>query len=196
MTTAPRNAPGGTALIVIDMINRLAFDGGDDLRAAAETAVTPILALRDAADRAGVPVIYVNDPHDDWLDDRTGLVGRVLEEDCPGREIARRLRPRTQDYFVIKPQFSGFYATTLPALLPRLGVNRLVLTGIAADICVLFTAADAHMREYPLWVPEDAVAGEQRERTHWALAIMRNSMNADTRPTAGRTLDQWLSDGR
>jgi nicotinamidase-related amidase len=51
------------------------------------------------------------------------------------------------DYFVIKPQFSGFYSSNLSALLPRLVARRLILTGVAADICVLFTAADAHMRE-------------------------------------------------
>jgi nicotinamidase-related amidase len=70
-----------------------------------------------------------------------------------GGAIVRKLAPRGNDYFVIKPQFSGFYATNLPVLLPKLGVSRLILTGIAADICVLFTAAHAHMRAYDLWVP-------------------------------------------
>ena len=61
--------------------------------------------------------------------------------------MAERLRPDDNDYFVIKPQFSGFYSTNLPVLLPKLGVDRLILTGVATDICVLFTAGDAHMRE-------------------------------------------------
>ena len=93
----------------------------------------------------------------------------------------------------MKPQFSGFYTTNLPAILPRLGVRRLVLTGIAADICVLFTAADAHMREYDLWVPADAVGSEDRQRTGWALDIMARSMKADIRPTTDLRLTDWLA---
>jgi nicotinamidase-related amidase len=54
------------------------------------------------------------------------------------RDILSRLEPHADDFFVIKPQFSGFYATNLPVLLPKLGVTRLILTGISTDICVLF----------------------------------------------------------
>jgi nicotinamidase-related amidase len=74
-----------------------------------------------------------------------------------------------------------------------MGVNRLVLTGIAADVCVLFTAADAHMREYQLWAPRDAVAGETDERTDWALDIMAKSMGAETRATSELTLEAWMN---
>ena len=107
-------------------------------------------------------------------------------------DVTAKLRPQNEDYFVIKPQFSGFYATNLPVLLPKLGVNRLILTGIATDICILFTAADAHMRDYALWVPEDCVAAEDDQRGQWALAIMRQSMGARTEPTSRLSLDDWL----
>ncbi|MGN6375763.1 MAG: cysteine hydrolase family protein [Sphingomonas sp.] len=181
------------ALLIIDMINRLDFEGAAPLREAADRIVEPILTLRTAADAARLPVVYVNDNYGAWRSDTTKLVEDVIGSDHPGRELAERLKPREQDYFVVKPQFSGFYATTLPALLPRLGVDRLVISGIAADICVLFTAADAHMREYDLWVPCDAVAGEHDERTRWAVEIMRNSFGADTRATDEQTLDDWIT---
>lgn len=187
---------GGTALVLIDMVNALAFDGGEQLRASAEAAIAPLLALRDGADAAGVPVIYVNDNNGAWHSERSRLIESALaQEDAPGHRLTRALCPRQDDYFIIKPQFSGFYATNLPVLLPQLGVSRLVLAGIAADICVLFTAADAHMRQYDLWVPADAVAGEHGERTRWALEIMRNSMGAETRPTGELTLAEWLARG-
>jgi nicotinamidase-related amidase len=102
------------------------------------------------------------------------------------------LRPRDRDLFVIKPQCSGFYATNLPVILPQLGIGRLIVTGVAADICVLFTAADAHMRDYDLWVPADTVASEDPQRTKWALEIMQGSMKADTRPTNADGLRSWL----
>ena len=73
----------------------------------------------------------------------------------------------------------------------KLGVDRILLTGIAADICVLFTAADAHMRDYALWVPEDAVAANTRERRRWALEIMKQSMGAEVRSTANLRLAEW-----
>jgi len=188
-------APGRTALLIIDMINALDFEDAAPLLKAAEAAVGPILKLRDAADRAGVPVIYINDNDDEWHSERSRLIEKVTESDAPGREITRRIKPRDNDYFIIKPQFSGFYSTNLPVLLPRLGVSRLVLTGVAADICVLFTAADAHMREYDLWVPEDSVASSDRQRTQWALEIMRNSMDADTDPAGERSLEEWIAKG-
>jgi len=181
------------ALLIIDMINPLDFPGAAPLRAAVDDILKPLLALRAAADEAGLPVVYVNDHHGAWHAEPSQLIEKVVRAGCPGGAIAERLRPRENDYFVIKPQVSGFYATTLPALLPRLGVDRLILSGVAADICVLFTAADAHMREYDLWAPRDVVAGEDERRTSWALEIMRNSFGAETCATADLDLPVWLA---
>lgn len=186
-------APHHTALLIIDMINDLDFEGGEDLREAAEAAARRIMALRDAADEAGVPVIYVNDNFGHWHSERSSIVDHCDREDSPGRALIAALRPRDSDYFIVKPQFSGFYATNLPVLLPQLGVSRVILTGVAADICVLFTAADAHMREYDLWVPGDTVASESDAHRRWALEIMQHSMCAETRPTDELPLTDWLS---
>ncbi len=185
-------APGQTALLIIDMINDLSFEGAAALRKSATDAAYAILALREEADKAGVPVVYANDNFGEWHSERSRLVDHCLAGDEAGRDIVGQLKPRDDDYFVIKPQFSGFYATNLPVLLPKLGVSRLILTGIAADICVLFTAADAHMRDYKLWIPRNTIGSEDEQRTQWALEIMRNSMSAETRSTGELTLEQWL----
>jgi nicotinamidase-related amidase len=186
-------APGRTALLIIDMINDMAFDEGDELLAAVEAMTGTIATMRDQATAARVPVIYVNDNFGQWHSDRDRVLNYVAS--TPGKATLERLRPRDQDYFVIKPQVSGFYATNLPVLLPRLGVSRLILTGVAADICILFTAADAHMREYSLWVPEDAVASDRSEHREWALGIVKKSMGAEVRPTSEYSLEQWLAAG-
>ncbi len=183
-------ANGRTALLIIDMINDMAFDESDNLLAEIDAAVEVIAGLRQDAEAAQVPVIFVNDNFGHWQSEASRIFQHV--DATRGREAARRLRPRQHDYFVIKPQVSGFYATNLPVLLPRLGVSRLVLTGVAADICVLFTAADAHMREYALWAPKDAVASDRPEHRDWALGIMKKSMDAETRPTTDLSLRQWL----
>ena len=182
----------GVALLIIDMINPLDFDGAEDLLPKVDAVSGVVLRLRDEADRLRVPVIYVNDNYGHWHSERSRLVDACA--DGPGAEVVRRLAPRESDFFVIKPQFSGFYATNLPVLVPQLGVDRLVLTGIAADICVLFTAADAHMRRYRLWVPADGVASERDEETRWALGVMQKSMQADTRSTDELNLASWLTD--
>jgi nicotinamidase-related amidase len=186
-----RDAPrGNAALVILDMINEMDFAGAAPMREATEKAAAVILKLRDAADKADLPVIYVNDNFGEWHSERYRLVERALGSK-PAHEFVARLAPRDGDYFIIKPQFSGFYATNLPVLLPKLGVDRLVLTGIAADICVLFTAADAHMRDYELWVPEDAVAAQTSERRRWALEIMKQSMGAEVRPTNRLKFAAW-----
>lgn len=185
-------APGGVGLLIIDMLGDLAFEGSEPLRRSANRAVEPILRLRSEADRLGVPVVYVNDNHGQWHSERSRILEYCLRAENPGRDIAQRLQPRSDDFFVIKPQFSGFYATNLPVLLPKLGVTRLVLAGMAADICVLFTAADAHMRAYALWAPADALGSLAEERTTWATQIMRDSMGAEIAPTTRLSLSDWV----
>ncbi|WP_299344833.1 isochorismatase family protein [uncultured Pseudoxanthomonas sp.] len=78
------------------------------------------------------------------------LVTACRERGGTSAAIVQRLAPRPQDYHVLKPKHSGFLATPLPILLAKLGVRRLVLTGVAADACVLVTAQDANMREFAL----------------------------------------------
>jgi nicotinamidase-related amidase len=189
----PAQGTASVALLIIDMINDLAVPDATSLARTAERAAEAITRLREEARAADVPVIYVNDNFGEWHSDRERIIAHGLEGKHAGRDIAQRLRPDKDDYFIIKPQFSGFYATNLPVLLPKLGRSRLIITGVAADICVLFTAADAHMREYDLWVPADAVAGEHQQRTEWALEIMRNSMKADIRPTTELDIAGWAN---
>lgn len=186
--TAPARdqATGGVALLIIDMINTFEFPGGENLLPPARAVADTILALRAEAADVGVPVIYVNDNFGEWHSEKWRLLDHAA-----GKLAHPGLVPGDGDYFIIKPQFSGFYATNLPVLLPKLGINRLVLTGVATDICILFTAADAHMRDYTLWVPTDAVAAEVPERGAAALEIMRQSMGVETRGTGALSLASW-----
>lgn len=193
--TAPARDQGGAAaaLLIIDLINTFDFEGGEVLRARAEAIADPICKLRDAFDAADLPTVYVNDNFGEWHSEKSLLIERAFDDATAG---LARLKPRARDYFVLKPQFSGFYATNLPVLLPKLGVRRLVLTGVATDICVLFTAGDAHMRDYALWVPEDAVATQDDDRGRWALEIIAQSMGADIAATHARSPADWLAEAQ
>src|ERR1043166_6269978 len=153
---APDNSP--VALLLIDVINDFEFDeGADDLLKFALPAAKRIAALKQRASEAGIPAIYVNDNFGKWRSDFRAQVAHCINDDTRGRPIAELLKPLTEDYFVLKPKQSGFYSTTLDLLLQHLGARTLILTGFSTDICVLFTASDAHLRDYRLIVPRDCV---------------------------------------
>ena len=126
-----------------------------------------------------MPVIYCNDNFGKWRSDFRSLLGHVLHDDVRGRPIAELLAPDKDDYFVLKPKHSGFHSTTLDVLLAHLGANTLILTGIAGNFCVLFTAQDAYMRDFRLFVPSDCVASEADADNRYALEHMAKVCKAD-----------------
>ncbi|WP_083490018.1 cysteine hydrolase family protein [Stenotrophomonas daejeonensis] len=170
-----------TALLILDMINLFDFAGGDALGAAAEAACAGIVRLRRRFDAAAAPVIHVNDNFAHWQGQFGNLVTACADAGGHAAAVARRLAPRPHDYHVLKPKHSGFLATPLTILLAKLQVRRLVLTGVAADSCVLATAQDANMREFALWVPGDCVAAITPRRKRAALAVVAQSLDGDTR---------------
>ena len=167
------------ALLIIDMMNLFDFEGGPALGKAAVACSRVIARLRKRFDDAGAPVIYVNDNFARWQGDFNALLAQCAFATEHSRDIAHRLAPRPGHYHVLKPKHSGFRATPLGILLAKLCVRQLVLTGIAADSCVLATATDAKMREYEVWVPSDAVAAITPSRKSTALALIRTSLEAD-----------------
>lgn len=175
--------PGAAALLVLDMVNLFDFDGGAALGRAAVRIAPTIAALRARFDAAGAPTIYVNDNFSRWQGGFDDLVAACDEAGGPSAALVKRLAPRPHDYHVLKPKHSGFLATPLPILLAKLGVRRLVLAGVSADSCVLATAQDANMREFPVWVPGNAVAAISEARRRTALALLSRTLRADIRST-------------
>jgi nicotinamidase-related amidase len=168
------------ALLLIDVINDMDFEGGTALLKQALPAAKKIARLRERLRQAGVPVIYVNDNFGHWQSDFNQQIQRCMGPDSPGREVAALLVPAPTDYFVLKPKHSGFYSTSLELLLGYLGVDTLILCGFAADICVLYTANDAYMRDYALIVPSDCVASESEALKQAALKHIRLRLKART----------------
>jgi len=172
------------ALVLIDVINDLNFERADELLAQALPMARKIATLKREAAQLQIPTIYVNDNFGQWKSDFRHTVEHCCADNSRGREISRALRPEASDYFVLKPKHSGFYATTLDVLLEYLKVDTLIITGIAANICVLFTANDAYMRDYRLVVPSDCVASNSAEETENSLRQMKTVLKADIRPSA------------
>ena len=153
---APDEAP--IVLLLIDVINDLEFDGGEALLAAALPMAERLAALKRRARAAGIPAIYVNDNFGRWRSDFRTLLNHCRRDGVRGRPVVERLLPESDDYFVLKPKHSGFFSTTLDTLLEYLRASTLILTGLTADNCVLFTASDAYLRDFQLVVPPDCVA--------------------------------------
>lgn len=176
------NAPdhSAAALMVIDMINDLEFEGGERLVEPAIAAAERIAALKRRARAAGIPVIYANDNFGRWRSDFREVIEHCLRDGVRGQRLAELLAPNDEDYFVLKPKHSAFFSTTLELVLQYLGSRRLILTGVSGDVCVLFTAHDAFMRDLTLYVPADCVASMAEEENERALAYMRRVLHADT----------------
>jgi nicotinamidase-related amidase len=178
---APDNSP--VALLLIDVINDLEFEGGEKLLRHALPAARRIAAFKKLCAVAGIPAIYVNDNFGKWRSDFKKLISHCLNDNTRGREIVELLKPERDDYFVLKPKHSGFYSTTLDLLLKHLGAETLIVAGFTADICILFTANDAYMRDYSLLIPTDCVASQDETENQRALKLMERILKANVSPS-------------
>lgn len=172
------------ALLLIDVINDFDFPEGGRLLKYALPAAKRIARLKERAARAGVPVIYVNDNFGRWKSDFRQQIRHCLKPASIGRPVSELLQPGKEDYFVLKPKHSGFFSSSLDVLLDSLSIKNLVLTGFSSEICVLYTANDAYMRGFGIWVASDCVAAEKPTSTRVALDQMRRCLKAETMPSA------------
>ncbi|RYD42700.1 MAG: cysteine hydrolase [Verrucomicrobiaceae bacterium] len=170
--------PRQTALLLIDVINDFDFPAADKLLRFALPAARNLARLKERLRDKGVHIIYVNDNFGHWQSDFREQIERCTASDAKGATIAKLLLPEKRDYFVLKPKHSGFYSTPLDALLGYLGVRTLVLAGFAGDICVLYTANDAYMRDFGIVAAADCIASEMEASNNAALEHMKERLKA------------------
>ena len=183
---APDSA--STALLILDLISDFEFpDGAAVLRSALPVAER-VRHLKARARAARIPAIYVNDNFGRWRSDFRELVRHCLRDGARGAEVVRLVEPDPEDYFILKPKHSGFYATALETLLTYIGVDTVILTGVSTHQCVLFTANDAYVRDLHIVVPSDCVAAVNAAQTRFALRYFATVLKADVRPSARLTL--------
>jgi nicotinamidase-related amidase len=172
-----------SALILIDFINRLSFPEGRLLLPHAVAAARRTAALKRRAHARGVPVIYANDNFGHWRSQFSELVAKCRDSRCKGRQLVSLLAPAADDYSLLKPRHSAFFDTPLEFLLDELGVDTLILTGLATELCVMFTAHDAHIRKYRQWIPADCVASASSRTKNAALQHLEQVLGASIRPS-------------
>jgi nicotinamidase-related amidase len=189
------NAPDScrAALLIVDMLNGLDFPGNEELVRESVRLGRNVADLARRCRDAGIPVIYINDNQGKWRSDFRAVIRHCLREGMPGRAMAELVLPCEADYFVLKPRHSAFYATPLDTLLQYMGVEKVILTGISSNSCILLTASDAYVRNYKLFIPSDCVAGQDEEQHGKSLELMMSNFGANVHDSQQLNLRQLIS---
>jgi maleamate amidohydrolase len=163
------------ALLVLDLQRDFVETGG--LLPVAAEQVAPMLATTNRlvanAAELGVDVVYVRNefPKNAWIGN--WLRRGAAIEDEPGAALDPRL-DRVNERVFTKQRGDAFSNANLDAFLRTRGIDHLVLAGVFADRCVLYTAQGAMNRGYKVQVVQDAVAAESEARRDGALASLRD----------------------
>jgi len=169
-----------TAILFIDIINDFNFNGGEKLLENTKAILSNLVNLKTYAKKNEIPLIYINDHYGLWQADYDKIINHCRNE--RSEQIIDSLKPDDEDYFLIKPEHSAFFQTPLQTLLTELKKNRLILAGIAGDICILFSAKDAYMYQYDMHIPKNCMASEEKNMNNYALYLMESVMDANISP--------------
>ena len=164
--------PRHAALVVIDMQN----DFCDTAKTPMAVPMMPRLkALIEEARRAQVPVIFAQVLHDEatesevWNErpNHPAVLG------TPGAEFHPDFVPGKDDYVIKKSRYSAFVRTSFEDDLHAMGIETLIMTGIATNVCVESTARDAYQRDFRVVMVEDCCASMSEEAHEATLNTFR-----------------------
>ncbi|HEX4882914.1 MAG TPA: cysteine hydrolase [Casimicrobiaceae bacterium] len=189
--TGPGRHRSEVVLLLVDFLNFMNFPTAPALAPHALRAARQAAALKARVRRSGHAVIYANDNFGHWESDIQAVVERCRERGGASRRLAELLAPQDGDRSVLKPRHSAFYGTPLDFLLDELGTRRLILAGLTADSCIMFTAHDAYLRGHALWIPADCVAAPQPRHAKAALEHMQRVLKASIKPSATPLARAW-----
>jgi nicotinamidase-related amidase len=164
--------------LLVDVINDLTFPGNSTLVRQAKKLASEILSLKLRCRRAGIPAIYVNDNFGKWRSDVGSVLRHCLHAPAVRRALTEQLVPEEDDYVVLKPKHSAFYATPLDTLMEYMRTKAVILTGVTTNSCILLTAGELYVRDIKAYVPRDCVAGLTPRQHRTALYVMQNSFGA------------------
>lgn len=165
-------------VIVVDMLRGFLEEGYPlYCGPAARRIIAPIQDLLKRERAAGSTIIYLADNH--APNDREF---QMFPPHCivgtPEAEVIPELAPQPGDILVPKTRYSGFFGTDLESRLQALKPEKLIVCGVATDICVLHTVADARNRDYNVEVPANCVASFDPQAHEWALKHMEKVLGA------------------
>lgn len=153
----PGLAQPRTALIIVDMQNDFAKDGGKLYVPKTKETIPPIKQLLAKARGAGVPVIFTQDWHRPD-DPEFKIWPPHTIEGSEGAQVLAEFAPSPKDYYVKKRTYDAFYGTDLDLLLRQMGIRNVVIVGTVSNICVLHTAGKARLHGYNVVVARDGIS--------------------------------------
>lgn len=167
------------ALLIIDMLNDFVLEDAPLEVPQTRKVIPKIKKEIQRARRNKYPVLYLCDfhaPHDLEFS-KYGWPAHAVRGTA-GADIVKELSPRKNDFVITKRTYSGFYQTRLQSILKKKRISALRLTGCVTHICVLFTAADAVLRDYAVSVVRAGIAGTNLKDHNAAIRIMKNVLGA------------------
>lgn len=199
-----RYDPARCALIVIDMQNDFCSPDGSLARKGFDVTAAVAMAPRlddliAAARTAGVRVIFVRTEHDETTDTRQWLgrlgdgpdaarTGITCRTGTPGADFYG-VAPRKGDVVITKNRFSAFVGTNLDLTLRSLGIDSLLFTGVATEVCVESSLRNALFHEYWVSLVDDCAATYSRAAHDASVAVV--AQNFGTVVTAEKLQTFW-----
>ena len=167
--------PVETAVLVVDMQKDFCYEDGALFVGDAVRRIIPnIKALLEDARRKGLPLIFTQDWHSPE-DGEFAVWGRHCVEYTRGAELIDELAEVEERAFVVrKTKYTAFFETELEAHLREKGIKKLIIVGVATNICVLHTAIDASLRGFKIIIPEDCVAALSNYEQEYSLYHIKN----------------------
>jgi nicotinamidase-related amidase len=181
---------GNPVLVVVDMQESDAMsaeEAGIPLMPGHAERVGRAERLLAAARTAGVPVVFFQEVHRpsgvDFGRELDGTEGVHCVEGRPGTDLEPSLRPLPDEFHIVKRRYSGFIGTDFEIVLRGLRASTLILVGGLTDVCVHYTFADAHQRDFYVRVVADCVGGSSQYLHDAALAAMEYLQTGAVRTT-------------
>jgi ureidoacrylate peracid hydrolase len=200
-TLKERCNPRLAALLVVDVQNDFVSpDGsagkrGDDV--SASLAMVPrLIRLIDHGRRVGLTIVYIQTLHSEWTDtpswiyrstQRSGL--NTCREGSWGAEFYEGISPLPSERVVVKHRYSAFINTDLNTVLRARGIESVLVTGVATNVCVETTARDAYMFDYYVTVVDDCSAAYDAKLHLATLENMRRHFGLVA--SSDEIIDAW-----
>ena len=159
------------ALLLVDVVNDFRHEDGEALLASFRKRQPRLVAALDDA-RGSIPVVYANDDWGRWDGNAPGMVRDAVEHGLGG-ELVAAIAPGDGEPIVLKPRYSAFDSTPLQILLESFGLERILLAGMATEMCVTQTAIAARELGYKVSVLAGACACVDERLEAIALEYLR-----------------------
>ena len=183
-TLQEKTNPDLACLLVVDVQNDFcspkgaAANRGEDVSAAVEM-VPRLVRLIDEARKVSLPVVYIQTIHGEWTDTPSWIYRKPSGSDLKtcregtwGIEFYG-VSPLPHERIVVKHRYSAFINTDLNTVLKARGIESVLVTGVATNVCVETTARDAFMYDYYVTFVEDGAAAYNQSLHESTLQNMR-----------------------